>query len=332
MGLKKNMNLDIKTQCINGHEWPIELIDHTKPLYALKEMFDRGELLKMTKSFKTQIPIVITLLSKEYLNVGKIWLSQLNQSDITQYIIFTADKESKLYLDTLNVPNCSLWIKEVNQNAKPYLSKTGFSEKGLSITAFKFPLVKELLKLNFHVLLMDIDAILLSTPPFDFFSSFDLCFQRVFYFPRPIANVWGFAACSGFVWFKSTPKSISFINNAIEEQTKVYSDQIAMNIALWESNIRWFNPFSEKQQELLTFKEDERISFFIYIHDKEIIGTSLENGLNVCALSTRAYWRNDFVPANMENVILFHPNSPKDEIGKLEIFKKFGFNINSNLK
>lgn len=322
MELTGEIKLDVASQCINGYEWPSELLSQANSLKSLEGKLDYEEFFRITKSFKNSIPVVVTLLSKEYLSVGKVWLSMLKRTSVEQYIIIAADEESKTFLDSINEPNCRVCLGKFTQNENPFLSKTGFTEKGLSITALKFPIVKELLQLNFDVLLMDIDALLLTDLPLDFFSTVDIAFQRVFYFPKPIARVWNFAACSGFVWFKSTSNTIQLLNMAIERQEKVYSDQIALNIALWESDIKWEYPQNKKKDYQAVAKSEGK-DFFIQNHKNKIHGVSEESGLKVCALPTDSFWRNDFVPLEISNVIVFHPNSPKVEEGKLEVYENY---------
>jgi hypothetical protein len=322
MGLTNEIKLDVSSQCISGYEWPSELLSYTNSLKSLEGKLDYGEFFKITKSFKNSIPVIVTLVSKEYLSVAKVWLSKLKRTLVEQYIIIAVDEESKTFLDSSNAQSCRVWLGEFNQYENPFLSKTGFTEKGLSITALKFPIVKELLLLNFDVILMDVDALLLTNLPIDFFLTVDVAFQRVFYFPEPIAKVWNFAACSGFVWFKSNSNTIELLNNSIVKQFKVYSDQIALNLALWESNIKW-EYTQNKKDDYHTFIESERKDFFIQNHKNKIHGVSDKNGLKVCALPTDSFWRNDFVPIEISNVIVFHPNSPKIEEGKIEIYKNY---------
>jgi hypothetical protein len=316
------MDLDISLQCIKGYEWPKEfLLDDDFFNSAIKKI-DQAEFKRVTKSFSKSIPVILTFLSKEYLSVGKIWMSMLKQNGIKQYLIIAADEESKKYLDSINQPSCRVLISESNKLGNEYKSRTGFTEKGLRITSLKFPLVKELLELSFNVLLMDIDALLLAPLPFEYFSNIDIAFQRILFLPEPIANVWGFAACSGFVWCQSNHQTKTVINSAIAVQRKTYDDQIALNVALYESNISWLNL---EQDYVVSAKMEfsEREKLFTSNGKNIIKGIGKETGIKVVALSPQKYWRNDCVPYELENVILFHPNSKKSDIDKLEVFKNY---------
>lgn len=320
MELTDEIKSDLLSQCTSGYEWKDEMLEHTKPLHSLNGILDFDSFYSIVKTWEVSRPVVITFLSKEYLSVGEIWISKMKQTSTKQYLIIATDEETKFFLDSTHEPNCRVWLDESAHSSLSFLSRTGFTEKGLSVTAVKFPVVREILKINFDVFLMDIDALLLSNLPFSFFSKIDVAFQRVVYFPEPIARVWKFAACSGFIWFKSNKKTIELLNNVIEEQLKVYSDQLAFNIALWKSKIKWrYSNNSEKGQ---TEKLDTK-DFFIENHKKKIFGIAETRGIKFCALPTYSFWRNDFIPFNPINILVFHPNSPKSSEGKIQMFKKY---------
>ena len=320
MELNEKINADIVSQCINGYEWPSELLIRTKSLKLFENKLDYEGFFKTTKSFKNSLPVVITILSKEYINVGRLWLTMIKRTTLRQYIVIAADEESFIFLRSTSEPSCRVCLGEFDEHEISFLSKTGFTGKGLSITALKFPIVKELLQLNFDIFLMDIDAILLGDLPLDFFSNFDVAFQRVYYFPKPIAKVWKFAACSGFVWLKSNVNTLLLLEKVIEHQLTVYSDQIAFNIALWENKIKWIYPvYSDEKTATELSKKD----FFIKNHREKIYGFSERNEMKICALPTDSFWRNNFIPFEISNALVFHPNSPKSEEGKIQVFRNY---------
>ncbi len=318
MELTNQIIQDITSKSISGYEWEKEILSHTKPLQSLNEILDSNAFQAIADTWENTLPVIVTFLSKEYLKVGEIWISKIKQTSVKQYLIIATDEETKIFLDSIDQPNCRVWLDEKINLTIDYRSKTGFTEKGLSVTSLKFPIVKEILQRGFDTFLVDIDALLLSNLPLRFFSSFDIAFQRVIYFPDPIASVWNFAACSGFVWFKSNPNTIDLIDNTIQNQLKVYSDQIALNIALWERNIRWNYQPTENSDK------SERERFFVQYHNCSIEGISQKSELKICALPTDLYWRNDFAPFEISKVIVFHPNSPKIQDEKLIVFKKHG--------
>lgn len=318
--LIEKQKLDVLQQCTTGYGWPEDLHCIAKAIESFESETDSEDLIRVSRSFRKSIPLFVTFLSKEYLNVGYVWLSRIKKITLKQCLVIAADVETKVYLDSVNQPNCQIKLEEYKKSNKPFYSKTGFTKKGLSITSLKYSIVKVLLEKGFDVFMVDIDAIIMTDLPLKRFSNIDIAFQRVYYFPEPIAKIWGFAACSGFVWLKSNTGTIDFIKKTINRQLKVYSDQIALNIALWESEIKWIYQKSIIHEK---YHKKERKEFFIKNHEKEIIGVSKINNLKISALPTSLYWRNDFVPFKSSGVYVFHPNSPKSEREKIEIFKKY---------
>jgi hypothetical protein len=309
------MESSMRTSCISGYEWPDDLLYCTELLDSIEGKIDLAALLNIVDAYDKSKEIIITLLSKEYLEIGKLWISLLNNIDVEQYIVIAADTETGLFLDAANVPNCRVLIDHIVQADTGFKSSTGFTAKGLAITAIKYPLVKLLLELGYHVLLMDIDALLLRKPSKKHFEGADIAFQRIIYFPRFIVRVWGFAACSGFVWFRSNQQTIQLIQNAIQIQKEVYSDQIALNVALWESNVLW------EQKDDIMIDPENQLSAFQSNDKKTIDGFGSSPAIRIRALPSKLFWRNDVVPFDPSLVILFHPNSLKDEQDKLRIFK-----------
>lgn len=315
------MRNSMRISCISGYEWPMELIHFTDVLNSLDGKIDLEAFLKIIQSYDTKEDVIVTLLSKEYLNVGKIWLAMLKRIGIKQYVVIAADIDTGVFLDSINVPNCKIIFAEDFNSNENFRSRTGFTDKGLAVTALKYPTVKLILELGYNVLLMDIDSLLFKKPSQEYFINVDIAFQRVVNFPDPIAEIWGFAACSGFVWFRSNRNTIALIDNAIAVQRKVYSDQIALNVALWESNIEW-NQSNNYFKSVSSVEDENRLDSFRNSNDENFDGIGKSPSLKVRALPPNTFWRDNIVPLDLSKLILFHPVSPKEEKGKLDVFKE----------
>jgi hypothetical protein len=318
------MNDSMRLECIKGYQWPPELLHHTRVLDSFAGVIHTIALLKTISHYNKSEDIIVTLVSKEYLHVGKLWLSMIKRLNQKQYIVIAADAETAAFLNEMQVPNCCVSLQGLPEDKEGFVSPTGFTEKGLAISALKFPFVRFILEQGFHVLLLDIDALLLQPVSTEHFTGVDIAFQRIVYFPPQIAEVWGFAACGGCFWFRSSPNALNFINKAIDIQRLTYDDQIALNIALWESNITWTG---SETDEYIPFNKDrdERMLFFGSQGHKFFNGTAENPCIKVRALSPATFWRNDLLPFDSSQVVVFHPNSPKTEAGKLDVFRKYGF-------
>jgi hypothetical protein len=314
---------NIESNCLNGFNWRENEKYCKQGLLSLNDMLDFGVLNSLTANYKKNEVTFITLLSREYLGVGKLWLEMIGRIKVNQFIVFMVDEETDNLLQSLKVPFCRIALNKNEFPDKNFTSRIGFDEKGLAITALKFPVIRTLLHSGFNVLYLDIDALLLKPLPKSFFRNTDCAFQRVAYHPQTIVNEWGFALCSGFMWFRSNKKTIQLISEAISFNQQTFCDQIAVNLAVWKSMISWDNGMGVK----LTYQDSPKEQF---LHDAPLTinGLGSKFAIRIRALPATTYWRNDIVPLIFERVILFHPNSPKTDHGKLQIFKKFGREIN----
>jgi hypothetical protein len=303
-------------------KWTAETYSCTGVLNSLDGLLYVDELSETIKSFGNDQNIIITFLSKELLETGKIWLSTVHRLGIKSYIVFAVDIETSTYLKTLNIPNCFVRLNDFSQENTNYKSKTGFTKRGLSIIALKYPIVKLLLERNLNIILCDIDALIVKPLPFEYFENYDIAFQRILYLPKSLVQIWGFAACTGFVWFKSSNIIIDIIKNCIAIQKKIYSDQVALNIALWNENLIWNALYSTEEQNFnREFKEI--CSVFTDQSFQNIDGISQISKIKLMALSPETFWRNDVVPLDWKKVIIFHPNSLKSDIEKIKTFNKY---------
>jgi hypothetical protein len=144
----------------------------------------------------------------------------------------------------------------------------------------------------------------------------DIAFQRVVYFPKPLAKMWGFTGCGGFVAYRASPRVSAFLDRVLAIQQEVSDDQIAFNIALLEDGVRW-SPVLDWTED-----DEERKDVFAAHAMKPIHGRTEGLKLSLEALPADAFWRHEFVPLDLGSTVLLHPNSPKSLEGKLEVFRR----------
>jgi hypothetical protein len=115
--------------------------------------------------------------------------------------------------------------------------------------------------------------------------------------------------------------TLRLLDNAIELQNEIYSDQVALNLALWKEGILWSGIDNRDEDGLYS---DPQHKERVFHKNAEVIFDGIgENSLRVRALSPQLYWRNKIVPFEMRKTIVFHPNSPHSEIGKIKRFREY---------
>lgn len=321
--LDDNTKKKLRQKSIEDYLWPKGFTECINPLESFSSVVDINNLQKTISQYDKNLDIFLSFLSKEYLVVGQMWYSYFSKSGNKQHLIIVTDKASVDFCKKNSITHFVCLYPEKFENDTSYLSKTGFSKKGLAITALKFPFVKFLVQSGYNTFLVDIDALILQSNIDKFTKGADISFQRVVYFPRSISEIWGFAICSGFIWFKSNSKVCNLLDRVINMQKITYSDQAAINIVLFEGDICWLRKKEQKKLSLLTNQK----LFELFSKEAPFIIDGYCNSLdiNLKALPPTSFWRNDIIPFEKPQIIVFHPNSAKKQEEKLETYKKYGF-------
>jgi hypothetical protein len=160
----------------------------------------------------------------------------------------------------------------------------------------------------------------------------DVAFQRVAYFPAPITQLLGFAACSGFVYCHACPGTIAFLDDCLHECALVHDDQVAINLALLEADAEW--PHVTGGGTLPALPPSATLTdiqgHFAAMARSPLRGRLRNHGLDVLALPHHQFWRHSWVAAPDSDMVVCHPNSPKDEIEKIKIFNALCPNFMTN--
>jgi hypothetical protein len=212
-----------------------------------------------------------------------------------------------------------------------YRSASGFTWKGFAMATLKLPVVRFLLAQGCDVVLSDVDALWLQDPLPHCRGLADIAFQRACYFPASLVQAWGLTVCSGFVYWRSAPGTIAFLDSCVNESRQIQDDQIALNLALVEADAVW--PHLELGTGASAWHpgaalEEIRASFATMAR-RPLRGWTRRYGLDLLALPHHQFWRHSLVPATLSEMVVCHPNSPKDELGKIKIFNAMGIRAGS---
>ena len=194
--------------------------------------------------------------------------------------------------------------------------RNGFDSKALALIYCRTYLIKFLLDNGIDVVSCDIDALLTKRLDPDLTADQAIAFQRVAYFPKPIARAWGFTACAGFVAYRACTEVASLVSRVLAIQRELYDDQLALNLALLEMNAHW-----DADQIELKNKEDVIRNFSAHAA-LSIRGVLPGTQVSLTALPATAFWRHEFVPLDRNACVLLHPNSPKLLEEKLKVFSR----------
>jgi hypothetical protein len=314
----------VRASSLAGFLWDADSECVTRPLYDLGAVVDTEVLAKTATQYAAERTIAVTFMSREYARVGLNWVEAMRRIGWNNYLVIAGDVQTRQALDALSVPCVGARVA-VGVSDATYLplSPVGFTRKGLAITALKFPVVSTLLRQGLSVIMSDADAVWLGNPTTSIPGDVDVAFQRVVYFPKAIAGLWGFAACSGFAFFRSTPGTIGLLDACVNEHRGVQDDQVALNLALLAAGTRWVQNAPRFDAERGRTEADV-ISDFRSAARRSIWGKTTEYDLDVMALPHHQFWRHNWLRADRSEMVVCHPNTPKDDGEKMKRFEDLG--------
>ena len=310
------MQSNFWTESVKGYEWPDQL-KNTMAKEDISPIFNRKDLLKLAHSNAEDDYFVLTFLSIEYFDLGLIWVRHAIQAGVKRFAIAATDTTTAEKLNKLNIPFFMVELHPIIVEMAYEHNLGGFNGKAMALINCRTQIIKFLLESGINVLSCDIDALIIKNPSPFLKNCHEITFQRVVYFPKPIARVWGFTACCGFVAFRTSDEAVRLLNQVINIQKIVSSDQLALNLTLWKYGVEWtLNNISNDTDEML-------IKEFTAMASKSIFGRLPETKIRLEALPATTFWRHKFVSFDRNSIIVLHPNSPKSLQGKLDLFSKY---------
>ena len=285
---------------------------------------DLGALRDAAAAVHSNQEVAFAIISREYIQTGLNWIHAMGRIGLDHFLVVAGDAFTMETLRNLGV--CCVRAEVDEQQFDPsFVSRDGFSAKGVALCAFEYPVAHFLLKAGFHVVLSDADALWLRDP-MPYLRHADLAFQRIVYHPPPIARLWGFAVCSGFLSFRAGPKAVAFVERCRDWHRLMISDQVAINLALLEGDPQWHCEGADWVRPVEGINDDRGSleAAFAKSAKCEIGGTLKQGGISVLALPHDTFWRHGFVTPALPTAVISHPNSPKDDLQKMKIFDAMG--------
>ena len=303
---------ELWSESIQGYEWPeeVQAVLNVDAGFS----FDEHHLLKLASSGGSQEHFVLTFLSCEYLPLGLLWARFAQQASIGRFAIAATDSETAAQLQKYNIPFVEVQLPARLAGLVAYRNRGGFDGKALALIYSRLRIVRFLIEKGIDVLCCDIDALILRNPQPFLANASAMAFQRVVYFPKALARVWGFTACAGFVAYRATNDVSALLSRVLEIQEEVSSDQLALNLALLEKNVQW-DLSCENVDAEQRFAGD-----FMANADRSIFGSIPGTQMTLEALPATTFWRHQFIQLNSKAAVILHPNSPKSAEGKLTVF------------
>ncbi len=321
----------IRAAASKDFRWTSDLESVRQTWNDLPSVIDPRELERQATRVQRDRTVCVTFISEQYLRVGMYWLGAMQRLGLGNLLVIAADEPTNAALTARGVACVRADLGEDQPDAS-FQSANGFTWKGLAMATLKLPVVRFLLARGCDVFLSDVDALWLQDPLPHCRGLADIAFQRACYFPASLVQAWGFTVCSGFVYWRSGPGTIAFLDSCLNESREVQDDQIALNLALVEADAVW--PHLELGTGASAWRpgaslEDIRASFATMAR-RPLRGWTRRFGLDLLALPHHQFWRHSLVTGTLADMVVCHPNSPKDELGKIKIFNAMGIRAGGN--
>lgn len=314
------------------YSWPDDLLDLALPLHDLASRIDLKHLSEVAAKVHRYREITFAIVSREYLRIGRNWVYAMRKIGLSNFFILAGDTDTASVFGRMGVPNV---LAEIDESAfdPNFISTTGFTTKGLAVSAFKFPVTEFLVKAGYHVVMSDADAIWLRDAH-PHVRGADIAFQRIVYHPPELTSLWGLAACGGFISARATGKAAAFISHCIHQQKTIFCDQISINLALLAHDPTWqcdLPGWSIPSPEILT-DQSQREAFFAQAISRPIVGILARSRGIVLALAHDKFWRHPWVAMDREAMVVCHPNSPKNDREKIDLLRGLGLEIDPSIQ
>ena len=305
------------------YPWGNDLIAARRPLEDIAAVLDVSRLRRLAAERQRDGTVAITFVTYNYLAVGLNWVESLRRLGLSHFVVIAGDPQTASAMSDRGIENVEA-ATGASSLAVNFKSPAEFSREGLAMATVKFPVVRELLGQGLNVVFSDADALWLRDPtPY---LQADLAFQRITHFPRMISRLWGFAACTGFLYFRSSQPMLEFLDACIEEHKRVHDDQVAFNLALLAAGVRWDAGRDADGAAAPDYAASDAQfeAAFAAIARQPICGQVTRGDLTVTALPHHLFWRHSWVSSNQGEMVVCHPNSPKVGAQKMELFKTRG--------
>jgi len=266
--------------------------------------------------------IVFSLISSEYMAVGDLWVAHMRKCGASEFLLICADQDSVNHFSHEGFRCIRVRIPRFDiSNA----NLAGFNPKALVLTSLKFIATQKILGLGKTALFSDIDAIWMKDVRQELEKKkCHIAFQNVHSFPRAFANAWGVAACSGFFYATPEKASMALIQAANRNIAHVGDDQLALNIAIAQQSPSW-TYMRPELVEVMPLNEGEPVRQELFFGvSSDLTGRAEHSGLKITALAHKVYRRHLRLNLDPSAALVFHPNSPKEQAGKLRVFREYG--------
>jgi hypothetical protein len=179
--------------------------------------------------------VVVTMVSRRFLDIFNIWLGQAQRHTSAHPLIFALDRESVQALQT--APNCdvvdvSSWI-DFDQAGRLH----PFSIKNLWV--LRVFALRALARRNHDVVSLDVDAIMVGNldEMLESFPASDIVAQMDYSIPMDVARRFGFILCCGFLVLRANDRVVRFLDEYSARTALETDDQLAINHLLAENGV-----------------------------------------------------------------------------------------------
>jgi len=163
--------------------------------------------------------LVVSYASKKLKRVALNWARHIEKLKIENYIVYSLDKETFEYLQNNNVNT---------QYTKHWrIKKVAPDGKGIFNWHQRFRMIRDLVSQGNNVICSDLDAIWHKNPLKFILNDADIVSSREDGIPPETVEKMGFCLCLGWIFFRSTDATLSFMGRILE--SKRFDDQIRFN-------------------------------------------------------------------------------------------------------
>jgi hypothetical protein len=328
----------------------------TKPLQAKTVMKENTTIIPLHGKQNVQLPSqdanagnaeqlnrtkIVGFINEGYIRVGIRWYDRLTDLGYTEHVIIATDNLTAAIF-AKNHPQYRIETSLRGPLPSKHMNLTYHQviRKEIELLfAQRWLYALEQLKAGYHLLMTDVDNIFSKYHPL---SSMELSEYDVFHaletkYPEDVFNASGFVVCGGMGWFRSSPRTIEFVQLLVNRCNGQCDDQVKLNSLLaYDMEMEW--NLTEWHKSIRT--RSNRNPALGGLLEKSFTGTSKKTGHKVLVWDRDFAYRGENNPEvcpvdNWVSMPLVHvrtrSSSWKIKLGSYDIWDATCPNVYSNM-
>jgi Nucleotide-diphospho-sugar transferase len=244
-----------------------EILQRSSTLYGTVYS---GPLTQSNQSHHINKTKIVGFVSSKYVHIAMRWYDRLQILGYDNHYIICTEKETVnillLQQSTTSYRMETAFLATIRRSDTKKMGFWKSQARVLMLFSRRWQYIVDQLKLGYHILITDVDNIFSSYYSMNQFelSEFDIYHALETRHPEDVYHSQGFVLCGGMGWFRSSSRTIRYVQEIVDQCGIICDDQILLNrLIAYVFQIQW-NRNSTEHQEVTVHTNDTNITMEHY--------------------------------------------------------------------